>query len=232
MRALLLLLVVWGCSKRPLPLNHELVSHGFVDAGDGIKLSYKIAGTHGDTIVVLHGGPGFSMGYIAPDLEPLTARHLPKPLFPLGGKVPLAEIWVRRMVEAGIVAYATQEVEPRSGTFAIAATRAPSRSSRSSMRWVLESRSRTCWRAPVTPRSAARISPGCSSMAVGHVTRATRSTATWVLADQGTFPSTGCPWLMRSPSFMPAADSRCSRTPVRKDVARRSNGSSLMASMA
>jgi NDP-sugar pyrophosphorylase family protein len=35
-------------------------------------------------------------------LEPLTARHLPKPLFPLGGKVPLAEIWVRRMVEAGI----------------------------------------------------------------------------------------------------------------------------------
>ncbi|MGI8981703.1 MAG: sugar phosphate nucleotidyltransferase [Pirellulaceae bacterium] len=35
-------------------------------------------------------------------LEPLTARHLPKPLFPLGGKTPLAEIWVRRMVEAGI----------------------------------------------------------------------------------------------------------------------------------
>lgn len=36
-------------------------------------------------------------------LEPLTSRHLPKPLFPVGGKVPLAEIWVRRMVEAGIV---------------------------------------------------------------------------------------------------------------------------------
>ncbi|MFN0017093.1 MAG: sugar phosphate nucleotidyltransferase [Pirellulaceae bacterium] len=35
-------------------------------------------------------------------LEPLTARHLPKPLFPLGGKVPLAELWVQRMVEAGI----------------------------------------------------------------------------------------------------------------------------------
>ncbi|MBC7853252.1 MAG: NDP-sugar synthase [Pirellulaceae bacterium] len=35
-------------------------------------------------------------------LEPLTARHLPKPLFPLGGKTPLAEIWVRRMEEAGI----------------------------------------------------------------------------------------------------------------------------------
>lgn len=36
-------------------------------------------------------------------LEPLTARHLPKPLFPLGGKVPLAEIWVRKMVQAGII---------------------------------------------------------------------------------------------------------------------------------
>jgi NDP-sugar pyrophosphorylase family protein len=35
-------------------------------------------------------------------LEPLTARHLPKPLFPLGGKVPLAEIWVQKMVAAGI----------------------------------------------------------------------------------------------------------------------------------
>jgi len=35
-------------------------------------------------------------------MDPLTARHLPKPLFPLGGKVPMAEVWVRRMVESGI----------------------------------------------------------------------------------------------------------------------------------
>lgn len=35
-------------------------------------------------------------------LEPLTARLLPKPLFPLGGKLPLAEIWVRRLVQSGI----------------------------------------------------------------------------------------------------------------------------------
>jgi NDP-sugar pyrophosphorylase family protein len=35
-------------------------------------------------------------------LEPLTARHLPKPLFPLGGKVPLAELWVRSMVASGL----------------------------------------------------------------------------------------------------------------------------------
>jgi mannose-1-phosphate guanylyltransferase / phosphomannomutase len=34
-------------------------------------------------------------------MDPLT-RHLPKPLFPLGGKVPMAELWVRRMVDSGI----------------------------------------------------------------------------------------------------------------------------------
>lgn len=34
-------------------------------------------------------------------MEPLTA-HLPKPMFPLGGKVPMAEIWVRRLVQSGI----------------------------------------------------------------------------------------------------------------------------------
>ncbi len=35
-------------------------------------------------------------------MDPLTAQHLPKPLFPLGGKVAMAEVWVRRMVDSGI----------------------------------------------------------------------------------------------------------------------------------
>ena len=35
-------------------------------------------------------------------LEPLTVRYIPKPLFPLGGKLPMAETWVRKMVESGI----------------------------------------------------------------------------------------------------------------------------------
>jgi mannose-1-phosphate guanylyltransferase/phosphomannomutase len=35
-------------------------------------------------------------------MDPLTSSHLPKPLFPLGGKLPMAEIWVRRLVESGI----------------------------------------------------------------------------------------------------------------------------------
>jgi NDP-sugar pyrophosphorylase family protein len=36
-------------------------------------------------------------------MDPLTAQHLPKPLFPLGGKIPMVEVWVRRLVESGIV---------------------------------------------------------------------------------------------------------------------------------
>ncbi|MHA2053125.1 MAG: sugar phosphate nucleotidyltransferase [Candidatus Hodarchaeales archaeon] len=35
-------------------------------------------------------------------MDPLTVNHLPKPLFPLGGKVPMAELWVRRFVDSGI----------------------------------------------------------------------------------------------------------------------------------
>ncbi len=35
-------------------------------------------------------------------MEPLSATYLPKPLFPLGGKVPMAEVWLRSLVESGI----------------------------------------------------------------------------------------------------------------------------------
>ncbi len=35
-------------------------------------------------------------------MDPLTVNRLPKPMFPLGGKVPMAEVWVRRLVESGI----------------------------------------------------------------------------------------------------------------------------------
>ncbi|MGD9856980.1 MAG: sugar phosphate nucleotidyltransferase [Planctomycetaceae bacterium] len=35
-------------------------------------------------------------------LEPLTVRYIPKPLFPLGGKVPMVETWVRKMVDSGL----------------------------------------------------------------------------------------------------------------------------------
>ncbi|MCP4152211.1 MAG: NDP-sugar synthase [bacterium] len=35
-------------------------------------------------------------------MNPLTSHHLPKPMFPLGGSVPMMEMWVRRAVKSGI----------------------------------------------------------------------------------------------------------------------------------
>jgi mannose-1-phosphate guanylyltransferase/phosphomannomutase len=35
-------------------------------------------------------------------MEPLSATYLPKPLFPLGGKTPMAEVWLRSLVESGV----------------------------------------------------------------------------------------------------------------------------------
>lgn len=36
-------------------------------------------------------------------MDPLTVHHIPKPMFPLGGRTPMVELWVRRAVEAGII---------------------------------------------------------------------------------------------------------------------------------
>jgi proline iminopeptidase len=49
---------------------------GYVEAGGGVRLFYRSVGTGGDTVVVLHGGPGFSMDYLDADLGPLAARHV------------------------------------------------------------------------------------------------------------------------------------------------------------
>jgi NDP-sugar pyrophosphorylase family protein len=35
-------------------------------------------------------------------MDPLTVSHLPKPMFPLGGRSPMLELWVRGMVASGI----------------------------------------------------------------------------------------------------------------------------------
>lgn len=35
-------------------------------------------------------------------MDPIPQHHLPKPMFPLGGIIPMAEVWVRRAVESGI----------------------------------------------------------------------------------------------------------------------------------
>ena len=53
------------------PSMHE----GYADAGNGVRLFYRVVGSGRDTIVVIHGGPGFSMEYFAEDLRSLSERH-------------------------------------------------------------------------------------------------------------------------------------------------------------
>lgn len=48
---------------------------GTVDAGGGVRLFYRMVGTGPDTLIVLHGGPGLTMDYLARDLTPLAAHH-------------------------------------------------------------------------------------------------------------------------------------------------------------
>jgi proline iminopeptidase len=50
------------------------VREGYLDAG-GVRLFYRVAGAAPDTLVVLHGGPGFTLDYLADDLLPLADRH-------------------------------------------------------------------------------------------------------------------------------------------------------------
>jgi proline iminopeptidase len=75
---LFLLFVLWvqfGCiaSKRtlsPLPNTKE----GYVEAGD-VRLFYRLLGAGPDTLLMIHGGPGFTMDYFLDDLAPLAAHH-------------------------------------------------------------------------------------------------------------------------------------------------------------
>lgn len=77
---LLLMLLHASCKgPDPSPSPADRVAptarEGYVDAGGGVRLFYRTVGAGLDTVVVIHGGPGFTMDYFADDLEPLAERH-------------------------------------------------------------------------------------------------------------------------------------------------------------
>lgn len=67
-----------GCAQvraliSPRAAEHTLpVSEGYVTAADGVQLFYRAVGSGGDTVLVLHGGPGVHSGYLI-GMEPLAA---------------------------------------------------------------------------------------------------------------------------------------------------------------
>jgi proline iminopeptidase len=64
-----------GCSPAKISASN-LQQEGFISSTDDVKLFYQVMGSGSDTIVVLHGGPGLDIGYLAPDLDPLAESHV------------------------------------------------------------------------------------------------------------------------------------------------------------
>jgi proline iminopeptidase len=50
-------------------------NEGFVNAGDAVRLYYRIVGNGTEPVVLIHGGPGFTSDYLADDLEMLARAH-------------------------------------------------------------------------------------------------------------------------------------------------------------
>jgi proline iminopeptidase len=65
-----------ACMHGSTPAPTTESSEGYIGSSDGVELYYRVIGTAGDTLVVLHGGPGLDMGYLFPDLEPLAQSHV------------------------------------------------------------------------------------------------------------------------------------------------------------
>ena len=60
-----------------IQLNSQPVTgEGFIAMPDGTQLFYKKFGTKGDTLIMLHGGPGQNMYGIGPDLEILARNNI------------------------------------------------------------------------------------------------------------------------------------------------------------
>ena len=71
----LLSLLLAACQGPPAKTATEVAPEGYVDAGNGVRLFYRLVGTGRDTVVVVHGGPGFTMDYFFDDLAPMAECH-------------------------------------------------------------------------------------------------------------------------------------------------------------
>lgn len=62
-----------ACGAREIPT--QAAREGTVLTADSVELFYQVEGTGPDTIVLLHGGPGFSSSYLLPDFGGLVQNH-------------------------------------------------------------------------------------------------------------------------------------------------------------
>ena len=74
---LLVLFALVACSTAgPRTGQSPSSREGYVITSDSARLFYRVAGSVGDTIIAIHGGPGVDLESIAADFAPLAARHV------------------------------------------------------------------------------------------------------------------------------------------------------------
>lgn len=60
----------------PSSRSDPVVQEGYIEAGSGVRLFYRLVGNRGDTVIVLHGGPGFTMDFLRgsgpPEAQPVA----------------------------------------------------------------------------------------------------------------------------------------------------------------
>lgn len=71
MKALLLFLLLLAGA----PAAAQQQEEGFVAVEDGVRLYYRIEGQGPETLIVVHGGPGFSLESVRADFAPLAAHR-------------------------------------------------------------------------------------------------------------------------------------------------------------
>lgn len=77
--ALLLCAACANSHQQPRVVPEGQLPHaptGYIAGANGLHLFYRVEGHGTDTVVVLHGGPGFDSEGLRPDLKPLTNRHV------------------------------------------------------------------------------------------------------------------------------------------------------------
>lgn len=76
LKCLVVALACGGCAAQPRALEQPTAREGYIATADSMRLYYRIAGTSGDTIIAIHGGPGVDLESIAGDFAPLAERHV------------------------------------------------------------------------------------------------------------------------------------------------------------
>src|SRR5687768_1220416 len=70
-----LFLVVVRFVAPPQASAQKVDTEGYVNAGSGVRLFYRLVGTGTEPVVLIHGGPGLTSDYLADDLMPMARDH-------------------------------------------------------------------------------------------------------------------------------------------------------------